>query len=406
MARLLENIGKELLRQRNISVPRFAVAEHVDGAIKVAADIGYPVVVKGLVPAGKRGKAGAIRFADHEQAVGDATEAIIGSKIGPYTVNQVLVEEKLAIDAELFLSISIDAEQRCPVIVLGRQGGMDVETIALASPDSLLHWHVKPIDHFLPFRARELWSRLAVSSHLIRPLGDLLHQLYQTFLDLDATLIEVNPLAIVGKSQAVVAAVMMSIDDHALYRQPLLREHIQLGADRAWRPPTPLEERSMRLQEAGKSRGSSRYLELEGGNIGFLCGGGGASLVLFDGLVAEGGQLANYAEIGGNPTAEQVREMTEIVLSKPGVEALFVAHNITNNTQVDLVAEGVVQALNAKGLSGQTFPVVAREVGVGEERAAEIFKAGGCEYYGRDKTLAEAAAIMVKRMNAQEGMVP
>lgn len=194
----------------------------------------------------------------------------------------------------------------------------------------------------------------------------------------------------------------MSIDDSALYRQPILRERFQIGADHAWRPPTPLEEHSICLQEVGKSRGSSRYLELEGGNIDFLCGGDGASLVLFDSLVAEGGRPANYAEIDGNPTVEQIREMTEIVLSKPGVEGLFVAHNITNNTQVDLIAEGVVQGLKAKGLSGATFPVVAREVGVGQEKAAKIFQVGGCDYYGREKTLDEAAALMVRRM---EGMI-
>jgi succinyl-CoA synthetase beta subunit/citryl-CoA synthetase large subunit len=398
MARILEHISKELLGQHGVAVPQSGVATDPESALGVAEQIGYPVVVKALVTSGKRGKAGAVRFVDEPAALQEAVSEILKLRLDDYPIEQVLVEQKLPIAQELFLSISIDTERFCPVILVSGVGGVDIEELVRNSPESLLRWPVDSLADLSPGKARELWARAGLSGLPLRSLGNLLSQTYRAFRALDATLLEINPVALLENGQAVAAATVLSVDDAALFRQPDLRDRVTVGLDKVWHPPTELEQQATLLHTHGQSRGSARYLELESGDIGFVCGGGGASLVLFDCLVAAGGQPANYAEIGGNPTADKVRGLTRIVLSKPGVKGLFVAHSITNNTQVDVLAEGVVGALRDVGLDGATFPVVVREAGVGQERGAAIFKAENCHYYDEHCSLAEAAAHMVEAM--------
>ncbi len=398
MARVLEHISKELLARRGVTVPRFGVATDPDSALDVAAQIGYPVVVKALVTSGKRGQAGAVRFADEPAALQQVVSEILKLRLGDDPVEQILVEQRLPIARELFLSISIDTEQRCPVILLSGVGGVDIEELLCNAPESLLRWPVGSLDDLSPGKARELWARAGLGGAALRGLGNLLSQAYRAFCALDATLLEINPVALLEDGQVVATAAVLSIDDAALFRQAELRDRVTVGLDKVWRPPTALEQQATLLHTHGESRGSACYLELEGGDIGFVCGGGGASLVLFDCLVAAGGQPANYAEIGGNPTEDKVRGLTRIVLSKPGVKGLFVAHSITNNTQVDVLAAGVIGALHDVGLNGATFPVVVREAGVGQERGAALFKAENCRYYDENCSLAEAAAHMVEAM--------
>ena len=195
---------------------------------------------------------------------------------------------------------------------------------------------------------------------------------------------------------------MLAIDDAALFRHRTLRDFVQAGSEKIWRPLTEREEAVNAINAAEPYRGSARYLELDGGDIGFLCGGGGASLVLFDSLVAAGGQPANYAEFGGNPTETKVAGLARVVLSKPGVRGLFVAHNITNNTQVDVVARGVVQALRDCGRSN-ALPVVAREIGVNDVEGKAIFEAASIQYFGEESTLTDAARAMVDAMKQVSG---
>jgi len=154
------------------------------------------------------------------------------------------------------------------------------------------------------------------------------------------------------------------------------------------------------VNELDPYRGTARYTEMDGGDIGFLCGGGGGSLLSFDALVSFGGKPANYSEVGGNPPERKVYGITKGILSKPGVRGLFVAHNITNNTQVDVMSRGVVQALQDMGKDPLAFPVIVREAGVNEQDAKEIFMAAGIEYYGDDATITEAAQRMVERLKA------
>ncbi|HEX7102039.1 MAG TPA: ATP-grasp domain-containing protein, partial [Nitrolancea sp.] len=340
MGKVLEQHAKVLLACSRIPTPRGEAAKSPNDARQIAEQIGAPVVVKALVLAGKRGKAGAVRMAATPQDAAHAAGDLLGSEVGGYPVHQVLVEEQIAIQRELYLSLTIDPNTACTRLLISATGGIEIEEIAQDNPNALQPLAISPSTGLAEFEARQLWHQAGITGRLLPRLGALTARIYRTFRDLDAYLLEINPLAETESGDLVALGAVLAVDDGALFRQPALDGVVQVASEKVWRPLTPREEQVNALNAAEPYRGSARYLELDGGDIGFLCGGGGASLVLFDSLVRAGGQPANYAEFGGNPTETKVAGLARVVLSKPGVRGLFVAHNITNNTQVDVVARG------------------------------------------------------------------
>lgn len=398
MARLLENLSKELLKEGGVAVPRFAVAKTPEEAGRLFGEFSGEVVLKALVPVGKRGKAGAVKFAATAREAEEQAEELLGMTVRNYPVEAVLVEEKLDIARELYLSVTIDKACGQPVVIAGTEGGIDVEEISRQCPEKLKALPVDPIRGLENYQAREIWAELGIKGKGIQSLGGITFRLYNIFDRFDAYLLEINPLVITNSGDVVAAAAVMAVDDSALYRHPELSGKVQMGTERAWRPLTELEKQMVAVNESEPYRGTARYTEMDGGDIGFMCGGGGGSLLLFDALVKAGGRPANYSEFGGNPSAEKVCGLTKGILSKPGVKGLFVAQNITNNTQVDLVALGVTRALKEMNIDPQKFPVVVREAGVNEAEAREIFARAGIEYYGDEITMTQAAKRMVEKM--------
>lgn len=399
MGNVLEHHGKGLLARVGIPVPRHAVADTPEEAAARAREIGLPVVIKALVPVGGRGKAGAVRIADTVIEVEQQARALLeGPPVRGFPVEQILVEEKLDIAAEWYLAAAVDHRLMSPVIMAGTHGGMDVEESVRAAPGSMAIESLRPGEVLRPFEAQRLWNGRGAEGAVLGSIAHMTVLLNRALYDYDATLIEINPVAVLEDNRAVAAAVVMKIDDAALFRQPLLADVVQVGSDRAWRPLTELESQAVALNQTDPYRGTARYTEMPGGDIGFLCGGGGGSLLFYDALQAAGGRPANYTEFGGNPTEHKVRGLTRIVLSKPGVRGLFVAQNITNNTQVDVVARGVVAALRDLNLDATRFPVVVREAGLNDEAGARIFREAGVEWHGEDLTMTEAARLMVARM--------
>lgn len=398
MARMLEHHAKTILRRAGIPVPEGYPAISSDQAASITEGMGRPTVVKALVPVGKRGEAGAIQFAEDSRAAAQATSDLIGRYIGAYMTDTVLIEERVEVAGELYLSILVDRDARRPRIVLSASGGVSIEQIARERPDAIVSELLSFTRGLPEYKARDLWSRAGLSGPVIPALGRLTHQLWNVFVQNDLRLIEINPLFQTPEDELVAGDAVLSVDDSALGRNPDLTRIVVPGSDQAWRPMTEREAEAQRVHNLEPYRGSARYLELDGGDIGFLCGGGGASLLLFDNLVQAGGQPANYAEIGGNPTEQKVAGMTRVVLSKPGVRGLFVAHNITNNTQVDVIARGVVQGLRQSGFDPVTFPVVAREAGLHDEEGRRVFEEAGVRYYGEETTLSQAAREMVAAM--------
>ena len=398
MGRILENHSKQLIRDAGVDAPASEAVTTAEQAREAAVRLGGPVVLKALVPIGKRGKAGLIRFADGPEDAARETADLLRATASGFPVEAVLVEEKVSIEAEWYVSITIDKAARAPVIIASTSGGVDVEQLSREEPEKVLRRHVDPVLGLSDYQAKEVWSELGVTGPLLNRATAMLVKLYRAFERYDAYLLEINPLVVTPAGGVVAAACVMSVDDAAMYRHPELRDVVQMGSERAWRPLTELEKQIMEVNEADPYRGTARYTEMDGGDIGFFCGGGGGSLLSFDALVGFGGQPANYSEVGGNPSEEKVFGLTRGILAKPGVKGLFVAHNITNNTQVDVVARGIVRALRDVGIDPAAFPVVVREAGVNDAVAKEIFTAAGIEYYGDDKTISEAAGRMVERM--------
>lgn len=398
MARLLEHQAKYLLSQAGIAVPKGKVARTGEEAESIAEELNQEVVIKALVPAGRRGKAGAIKFASNPAEARARAEEMLGTYVQHYPVCEVLVEERLPIDRELYLSVTIDGGSQSPVVIIGARGGIDVEELREERPELFTSYKVDVFEGLAEYKARELWYEVGIRGRSLVLLGRITAKLYEAFVKCDAYIIEVNPLVLTQSGTPVAAAAVIGIDEAAVFRHPELSDIVELGTERAWRPLTDLEKQAVKVNEADPYRGTARYTEMEGGDIGFMCGGGGASLLLFDALLQAGGWPANYSEFGGNPTEEKVYGLAKIILSKPGVRGLFVAQNITNNTQVDVVARGVLRALEEMKIDPRVFPVVVREAGVNEQVARELFQGKSVEYYGDEITLTQAAQRMVARM--------
>ncbi len=398
MARVLENIGKELLRRNGIPTPDFRVANDVKESRNAADELGYPVVIKALVTVGKRGRAGAVRFAEHSEEAERIAQEILSMTVRNFPVERLLIERKLSIAQELYVSIAFDSSERAPIIIASCVGGMDVEEIARTQPDKIVKCHVNLREGLYQYKAKEIWSDLGLRGGVLQKATPILWKLYQMFEKYDATILEVNPLAITSEGDLVAAAILMGVDDDALYRQPDLSDKVEAGSDRAWRPLTALEKEMVAVDRSESYRGTARYTEMEGGDIGFLCGGGGGSLLVYDTLLRYGGAPANYTEFGGNPTETKIKGLVKGVLSKPGVKSFFMDANITNNTQTDVVAKGIIKAFEEKNIDQRRFPTLIRLAGVNDSEARRIFSEAGIEYYGDDVTMEDAARLLVDKM--------
>lgn len=396
MSRLSEDIAKRLLAEVGLAVPRGVVATTPADAAEAAMALGGRVAVKALVPIGGKGLAGAVRLVETPAAAGAVATDLLGTTVRHFPVERVLVEERIAIAQELYAAVLLDGAM---LALASATGGVAVEVLA-ARPGGLSRCAIDPWRGLAAYEARRLWAEQGLSGTALRLAGEALTRIGQVFTRYEATLIEVNPLALTTDGRAVAVGTLMAVDDDALFRQPALAGLAEAGNERAWQPLSALERQALAVDAAEPYRGTARYTEFDAGDIACLCGGGGASLLLMDALRRAGGRPANYSEFGGNPSADKVTGLARVALSKPGVRGLFVCQNITSNTQVDLSAEGVLRALAERGLTGGGFPVVMRLAGVGEARARALCAAAGVEYHADDVTLEEAAARMVAVMRA------
>lgn len=224
---------------------------------------------------------------------------------------------------ELYLSITIDKARCTPVIIVSSVGGIDIEELSREHPDKIKKTYVDPFNGLKSFKATEIWSELGLTGTLLRQASTILVKLYDAYIQYDAEALEINPLVITRDEKVMIAASVLSIDENGLYRQPVLKSQIQMGSDRAWRPLTELEKQLVAVNEQEAYRGTARYTEMESGDIGFMCGGGGASLLLMDALKKAGGRPANYSEVGGNPPETKVYGLCKGILSKEGIKGFF-----------------------------------------------------------------------------------
>lgn len=398
MARLTEDATKTLFREFFIPVPGGEAATTAMQAREIAGRLGGRVVVKALVPAGKRGKSGAIRFAQTADEAERQAAELLGSQVKGYSVAKVLVETWVDSAQELYAAITYDPLRRGPVLLLSASGGVDVEELTAANRTAMQRLPLDPEIALSVERACESCAGLGLSGSALLSAASILSALDQVFKQYDATLAEINPLTLTPEGSAVAVGAVMNIDDDALLRQAELQQHLEFGAGGTWRKPTVLEQQVLDADKQYPGAGAVRFIEMEG-DIGFGICGGGASLTTFDAIRKYGGHPANYCDISPGPGFEfKMNALIMSILSKPGLKGFIYGWNILSFAR-GLIAssEAVVAAVQALGIDTARFPVVARLAGVGEEQAHAVLAVlPGVHLVGRETSLDEAGRLIVE----------
>lgn len=393
--RLLEHEAKQLLQEAGVPVPAGHLVRTAEELRAACVVLPFPRMVKAQVPVGGRGKAGGVFRAATREEAERGGEVLLAATLGGLAVEGLLLEEAVAALEESFLAVTYDAEAKRPVVLASRRGGIEVETAAAADPATLVRVPVDVRLGLQTLQGREVASRLGFAGADLTAFADLTHRAVGAFLRLDATLLEINPLARIGSGSFFALDARLEIDDDALFRHPELeRAHGIEHRGGSGRPPTAVEAEAARIDALDHRGVAGRLIEFDG-ELGLLIGGGGASLTAFDAVRRHGGRPANYCEIGGNPSVRKVQALTELLLRKPGVRRLGVIMNVVSNTRVDLVARGVIKGCLAAGRDPREAIAVFRVPGAWEEEGKKILRKYGVPFSGRTVSIDEAARLAV-----------
>jgi succinyl-CoA synthetase beta subunit len=348
---LYEHMGKDLFRAHGISTPSGIVAESADAAADATAELGGSSVVKVQVQVGGRGKAGGVALCRSPDEARDAAGRMLGSPFKDHPVTRVLVEELLPIAREFYTSVLLDRSTAEYLWMLTAEGGMDIETLARERPEALRRVHVSPALGFRPWHLRELVGVLPVDAR--EGAADALRRMWELVTELDATLVEINPLVQLEDGSVVALDAKVAIDDNALFRHP------DLEALQAQFPLDPVERRA---KEA-----DLQYVKLEG-EVGIIGNGAGLVMSTLDVVAQAGAKAANFLDIGGGASAEKMATSLQVILSDPGVRCVFI--NIFGGiTRCDVVANGILEALRQVEA---TVPLVVRLDGTNAEEGRKI----------------------------------
>jgi succinyl-CoA synthetase beta subunit len=357
--------AKEILRRYGVPTPRGIVVDNAEQARAAAAELGGRVVVKAQIHAGGRGKGGGVKLARSADEAAQLAQQIIGMTLithqtGPEgrLVRTVLVEEALNIDKELYLGITLDRRIGMPVIMASKQGGMEIEEVAERDPSAI---HKEPIDGVLgaqPFQARAVADALGLTGDAYKKCVDFVQKLMRCYIEMDCSLAEINPLLVTKEGDVLALDCKMTFDDNALFR------HKDVAAMRDLTEEDPLEVEA--------SQFGLNYITLDG-NVGCMVNGAGLAMATMDIIKLAGGQPANFLDVGGGASAEQVKNAFRIILSDKNVKAILI--NIFGGImRGDRIAEGVVSASREIGLP---VPVVVRLEGTNVELGKEILAKSG-----------------------------
>ena len=391
--RLLEHEAKEILRRYKIPLPSGYV---VESAAKIQ-NIDGPVMLKAQIPLGGRGKSGGIIEVSSLEEARNKTECLLTSQTGGYTPKKVLVEDKIAVAQEFFMAITYDTVAKGPLAIFSREGGVDIEELAATKPEKVIKEWFSVRGRLPQYRAREIISEAGVSGKMLLGLENILSTLADIFLDYDATVAEINPLAITADGKWFALDGHLEIDDDALYRHKDLAE--KQGDESRYaggRASTDFERRAAEIDRLDHRGVAGRMIEFDG-TLGLIIGGGGASLTAFDAVKQNGGKPANYCEIGGNPSVLKVKELTKHILSKKNVEKIAVIMNVVSNTRVDLVARGIVKGILEAGRVPSETVAVFRVPGAWEEEGFKILSKYGVPYCDRSVSIDAAAKMALER---------
>jgi succinyl-CoA synthetase beta subunit/citryl-CoA synthetase large subunit len=375
------------------------VARSRDEARAAAAEIGGPVVLKSQVLSGGRMKAGAVRFADTPEQAASHYDAIVPIVVNGQKCRAVLVEEKKPVAQEYFAAITWDGRRKRPVLVFSDLGGIDVEEVAEKHPEHVSQTHFSSLLPITPRIAKEAIAATGVSGDAQVKLTPILFELMRIFLAYDLTLAEINPLARLEDGRFVVLDGHVDLEAEARGKHRKLLDELGVRPEetRQAREATPFEIRGAEINAADHRGVAGNVVEFDG-NLGLVIGAGGGSLTLFDAVRKHGGRPANYCEIGGNPSVHKAKELTKLILSKPGVEKLAVMMNVVSNTRVDIVARGVIAGCLDAGKQPKDVIAIFRIPGSWEEEGFKILRKYGVDYCDRSVSMYEAAGRAVAKM--------
>ncbi len=371
--------AKELLHRFGVPIPRGGLAYSPEQATYRATEIGGSKwVVKAQIHSGARGKAGGIKVCSSDREIEQAAEALLGKKLatiqtGPSgkLVSRLYIEEATDIAKEIYLAFVMDRASERIVVVASAAGGMEIEEISAMQPDTIIRVVVDPAVGMQQFQAREVAYGLGVDPEIINKLVPTIMGCYRAFRDLDATMVEINPLVITKDKNLVALDAKMSFDDNALFRRP----HIAELRDKSQEDP----------RETYASDRGLAYVGLDG-DIGCVVNGAGLAMATLDMIKLAGGEPANFLDIGGGASPERVAKSFKAVLKDKKVKALLL-NVFAGINRCDWVAKGVVDAVNELHIK---MPVVVRLAGTNVEEGRRILNESGLAVITAE-TLAEAA---------------
>jgi succinyl-CoA synthetase beta subunit len=375
--------AKELLANFGVAVPRGGLAYSPEQAAYRTTELGGEKwVVKAQVHSGGRGKAGGIKVCASDHEVWDAADELLGKRLvthqsGPRgkVIYRLYVEAAVPIKRELYLGLVLDRRAERIVIVASSAGGMEIEEIAQRQPRSIVRASVDPAVGMTSFQAREIAFALGLEPGLVSQAVATIHGCYRAFRDLDATMVEINPLVVTEDGRLLALDAKMAFDDNALFRNPKIAE---------------LRDKSQ--EDARETKAADRGLSYVGldGNIGCIINGAGLAMATMDMIKHAGGEPANFLDIGGGATPDRVAKAFRLVLSDEKVEAILV-NIFAGINRCDWVAEGVIQAVQKVGIG---VPLVVRLAGTNVEAGRRLLRDSGLPILTAD-TLAEAADRVV-----------
>lgn len=374
---LFEYQGKRLLAGADVPVPGGGLATTPEEASEVAARLGGPVVVKAQVQVGGRGKAGGIKPAADPEEASQVAGDIIGMDIKGHLVRSVWVEEASQVAEEWYASFTLDRSAKCHLAMVSARGGMDIEEVAAADPEAVVKLHIDPLLGLAGWQARELVYRAGLRREAARPAAGVLSRLYRAFVDLDADLVEVNPLVLTAGGEVVALDAKVTLDDNAFFRHPgfeELREAFQVDP----------------IERMAKERGLN-FIKLEG-SVGIIGNGAGLVMSTLDVVSHVGGKAANFLDVGGGAGAETITSALEALTRDDSVRSVLI--NIFGGiTRGDLVAKGITEALSRLDLP---WPIVVRLDGTNAAEGREILDGVASDRLIPASTMREAARRAVE----------
>jgi len=361
--------AKAILARYGVPTPRGEVAFTKEDARAAAQCLGAPVVVvKAQIHAGGRGKAGGVKLARSADEAAELAGKMLGTKlVTPQTapagriVTRLLIEEGLDIKRELYLGLVIDRAAATPVFMASAAGGVEIEEVARENPAAILREPLHPAVGLQPYQARKLAFGLGLAPEVVPAAGPFLQSLYRAFIESDASLAEINPCVLTADARLVALDAKMTLDDNALYRHPEIRELRDLDEE------DPLEVEA--------SKFGLNYIKLDG-TVGCMVNGAGLAMATMDIIKLAGGAPANFLDVGGGASSEQVKNAFKILMSDPSVRGVFI--NIFGGIlRCDVLATGVVAAAQELRVK---LPVVVRLEGTNVEQGQAILRESGFNF--------------------------